>query len=353
MFKRFQLCLMAMTVYAGSLLANSHPNPGQWQLSADYVLLRPTLGDEFVFSSNEGSSLDGSGRRNHFDYSSGFRIDAGYAFCDCGREVRLTYTYLDGRRSRRCHGDHLYTTETDLDEHFSDFKGSSHSRHGLNYQDFDIVYAQQIYNCCGLDFYVRIGLEAAYIRFHPHHFHHSEPISATIENAKGEKEVVVAEEGRSGRRSKHHRTWGVGPQIGFAFDWDLWSCYSSCMPGNLSLNVVTSGGLLASQHNRHHHSHSGEIEDNNEAKFGSELSSCRNHDQEWRVVPAFHTKIGLGYQTSCSCGDVGLEVGYEFNSYLSAIHQRHHTGHHHRASGIHHFEDFHVHGLYVSANVRF
>lgn len=359
MLKRFQLCLMAITCCAGSLLANSHPNPGQWQISADYLLLKPSVGDTFfVLDADESITderlLSGTRKNNDFDYHSGFRVGGVYAFCECGREIRVSYTYLDARHHRELEsdsheGNRLWagTGSNEFTNFFENYLGEAESRNNINYQDFDIVFAQQVYNCCGLDFYVRVGLETAYISNGERY--EFESISSVVDG----NTTTVTE--RFGDIKRHSKTWGIGPQIGFGFDYDLYTCCSSCMPGTLSINVLSTAGLLANQFRVRNHEDIDQVVTTTAGTAVTVVETDPVHrdipnQHNWRVIPAFHTKIGLNYQSNCSCGEFGLEIGYEFNSFINSISR---PSHFEGANGFNRYDDFHAHGLYVSANVRF
>jgi len=329
MLKFFQLCSIVTVLGFGSLFANSHPAPGHLEVSADFIYLKPSVDDSyFVIKSPTGVSLPfflaGERINNDFDFEPGFRVGGAYALCDCNREFQIYYTRLDSNQHKLVSGEFLYATTgcAACAEQFFNYTGTASSKLDCLYQRVDANYAQQVFNCCGLDLYVQLGLEYADIHF-----------TETFQYIRTVPETGLPTEG-----TVHHnlKTWGVGPQLGFALDYDLYQCATSYLPGTLSLNIVSSGSLLVG-----------------ETKFHlTDRNLDINNKDTWRVVPALHAKIGLNYETCISCYSTSLEIGYEFNSYFRSL-TRVAAPDPNSVVSYNNFNNFDTQGLYVSAIMRF
>lgn len=325
MYKLFRFCTFLMTLSLGSLFANSHPAPGEWELSADYLFLKPTFDDTYFVIKSPQTTTFPNGRRenNDFDFESGFRVGAKYALCDCASEAEISYTWLGASEKKVVSGDFLWGTigRADFASAFENYTGSAGSKLHLLYQRLDALYSQEIYNCCGLDFYLQFGLETAYLRLNEQYEY-----------------LNVTTLGEIDQRSK---TWGVGPQLGIALDYELCEC-TCFLPGTLSLNVVSSGSILASETST------------NERNILAGTSLLNVSDRNtWRTIPAFHSRVGLNYDVPYSCFDINFEIGYEFSSYLRALSRVSFPDDVADGLASTNYYNFDVQGLYVSASVRF
>lgn len=324
MLKHFRLCTALFALSAGTLMANNHPSPGSWGITGEYLYLRPSVDEtNFVISSPTTSEFP-TGKREHndFQFHSGYRVGGAYGFCECPSELQIEYTHLSAKDSKTVNGDFLWGTlgHANFASNFENFAGSASSRLNVLYQRVDANYAQSVFNCCGLDLYAQFGLEYASLRFREH-FAYQSTILGTIH-----------------QRSK---MWGIGPQLGFEFDYELYQ-FTDCLPGSLSLNVLSTGSLLVSKTRAREHNVLGE----------TTFLDVHDHHTK-RIIPALHTRIGLNYSTCISGFGALLEVGYEFSSYFRALSRT--TFPDDVATGLSstNYYNFDIQGLYVDAMITF
>lgn len=107
-----------------------------------------------------------------------------------------------------------------------------------------------------------------------------------------------------GQKSK---IWGIGPQLGIEVDYNFWRLPCQC-PGSFSLVASTSGSILASKAHQ---------------QFTSVVNAVLIQDVDdedtWRLIPAWHARLGVNYQACIFYYRASLEVGYEFHTYLRSF----------------------------------
>lgn len=326
--QKFFRFLSLSFLLGGSLLAYTHPCPGGWAFDAEYLLLFPTVDDTyFVFDSPVTTDFpNGTRENNDFDFQSGFRVGGAYAFCDCGLEVQGYYTRLRATESKTVSGSHLWATigRPDLVSNFEDYAGSASSDLDLLYQRADGFFAKKIFCCCGWDFYVEGGIEYAFIR-----------LREEIGYRNDEEDVGVI--------FQKSRTWGIGPQFGFELDYAICQC-SFCCPGTLSLVGASSGSILSSK-----------TQDKAQNLLNDEFADGVNFEDRhtWRLIPAWHARVGLNYAMCFSCLNASLEVGYEFNTYIRALSRVEFPDDTADGLSFTNYINFDIQGLYVAANITF
>ena len=330
MFKKLSLFAFAVAATAGvALSANLGgilDQGGQFRVFGQYLYLLPSIDDSsFVIDSPITTTFpNGKRKHNDVDFHSGFRVGGGYTFCGCSSEVNVAYTQLQFTEKRNIAGDFLWATvgRPDLTSSFENYAGVASSRLKFLYERFDGLFSQEIINnCCGLNVAVQFGIEAAQLRLKERYVYDSETNLGIVH--------------------QYSRAKGVGPQIGFAFDYELYT-FCGCMPGKLSLNVLSSASLLAA---------------NNRTKVSNVLNdedvlSVKN-SKSWRVIPALHASIGLNYDLKVASYDTAIEVGYEFSSYLRGLTRLSFPDDVADALSNNYYDNFDVQGLYVSASFRF
>jgi hypothetical protein len=336
MLKFFKNSMLLLALSAGSLaFAGHHPAPGQYAVSADFLFLKPSVDDTYFVLKGAAGNANPNGQRanNDFDFEPGFRVGAVYALCDCNQAIEAHYSYLDANQNRTITGTGLWATvgHADLVSQFENFAGSASSRNHTLYQNADLSLSQQVYCSPCLDSYVKFGLEYAYFNFHEHH--------AFINAATAPPATL-------GEVARKSRAWGIGPQVGFDVDYDLYqNCY--CLPGTLSLCFGGSGGILAAESNT-------TVFSRTTAVGGAQTTQVSSGDETtWRLIPALHARVGLNYSTSFGCYDAAFGVGYEFTSYIRGVSRS--IWPDDIADGFAHtsYYNYDLQGLYVSAQVAF
>jgi len=333
MFKKLSLYASLAVLSIGSLAAaNYDPSNGQWRVIGEYLYWAPSVDDTyFVIDSPETTSFpNGKRKSNDLNFHSGYRVGGDYLFCDCNRAIQVTYTNLNFKQNKTVTGDYLWATNgpVTLTGYFSDYSGSAKSHIKFEYQNLDAFYAQQLFECCGLDFGVQLGLEA-------------------VELKLNETDTYIGPV-ETGLVHQHSKTNGIGPKIGFSVGYNLFESTDCDCASRLSLNFLTAGSLLASDTKAHI-----DAEVNTDGTSTSVLDVSNKKD--WRVIPALHARVGLNYDMVFSCVEASLEVGYEFTSFLRGLTR---TSFPDRLIGVSgmsfsNFYNFDMQGLYVSGNVTF
>lgn len=321
------LCSALVVFSTGSLCANIHPAPGSFGVTGEYLYLLPTFDDTYFVTKSGATSTFPTGERHHndFNFNSGYRITGVYAFCgcECPRELIVSWAQLDAKQSKTVSGSFLWGTlgRADFASSFENYAGTAKSTLKADYDRLDGFFSQQVYNCCDLDIRLLGGFEYADLQL---------------------KEKYTYVNGQTvGTIHQKAKTWGIGPELGASFNYQICQ-FTDCLPGTLSLNVVTTGSLLVSE---------SKTKDNN-VLAGADVLSV--HDEKtWRVVPALHTRVGLNYDTCVCAYDTSVEVGYEFNSYYRG--QARTVYPDDVADGLcqTQYYNFDVQGMYVAVSVGF
>ncbi len=330
MFKLLRWCSVLTILSAGSLLATNHPCPGNWGVSVDFLYLKPSVDDTYfvIQSPTTSTAPNGTRKNNDFHFHPGFRIGGVYEFCECNQELQVYYTRLSCKQSKTLSGSffwptagHPFRTGDGIDP-FNDYTGTASSSVQTLYQRVDANFAQQTLCCCGLDVYLQLGLEYAYLHLN-------------------ETDTYAITDNVTSNVYQKSRAWGIGPQLGTSIEYQLCEC-EDYLPGKLSFTGLASGSLLASQSNG-----------STRQTVGVASSLSVSDPNTWRIIPALHARVGLNYATTISCYDANLEIGYEFNTYLKGLGRAVFLDSTALGSSTSQYRDYDVQGLYISAAMQF
>lgn len=316
----------------GTVHADNHPAPGKFGVTAEFLYFMPSIDDTyFAFAGTRPTVVTDpqvTRLNNDFNYKPGYRVGAVYAFCACERSVEATYTHLNGSQNRTVTGTVLSGTlgSADFLSQFENFSGSATSNLNAKYDRVDGLFSQSIFDCCKTNIHVLIGLEWANLRMN--------------ENYTYSAATLV------GINNLSSRTWGVGPEFGFEIDYGLYEC-QGCLPGALSLVVKSTGSLLSSETKTTVSTFT------TPAQGAVAVYSNLNDEKGWRVIPALHTRIGLGFTTTICRMASSLEIGYEYSSYIRGYARTTQPDDVADALYITNYNNYDLQGLYVSASVSF
>ncbi len=334
----FRILSTMFCILATSFVAATHPAPGQWGVTGQYLYLQPSVDDTyFVIESRTpppGDTFEpiliGEAKSNQFNFASAYRVGVEYAFCECNRGFGIYYTNLDTSHRRRVADNFLTPTRgiEDFELNMLEYRGRAYSKISVDYQSLDLLVNENIYQCCGLDFSVLWGLELTKLHFHQ--FINYLPLSS--------------ENTYSSIVDQRADTRGLGPKIGFEFDYGL-NQYCGCLPGGLKLNLFSTASLLVTRSKARTN-----ISYENEEIFLPFYIDLR---KSTRVIPAFHMGVGLNYSFCGDCYAADIGVGYEFSTYLKSLLTM--TNNSYYGSGLTNIEysDFSAQGLFVSLSVQF
>lgn len=325
MFKRLCLYSTLLAAATGSVFATSHPRPGSWVFDAEYLYLNPSIDDTY-FVLDAPLLAGGTKQNNDFNFHSGFRVGAIWALCECNTELEVYYTYLKSNDKRTVTGPTLTPVIGSplfiADVGVVDGSATSHL-HDL-YQRGDFFVSTGVFPNCCVDFRVLAGVEYAYHRINEYASYTSLGVL-------------------TGTVYHRSRLSGAGPQLGFEVDYPLWTT-CGCYPGTLSLDFISTASLLASR--------SSERSNNTIVAGVSILDVVDRHT--WRVIPAFHARVGLNYATWFDCFGASLEVGYQIDTYVRAVTREQFLATTDIAgAAVTNYYNYSVQGLYVAGNVSF
>lgn len=316
----------------GSAHAHLHPGPGKFGVTAEYLYFMPSFDDTyFVVDSSDAALLVGERLNNDFDYRSGYRIGAAYGFCgSCQRTLEVTYSHLNGSHNRNVAGTDLFATigPADLVSGFESYEGVASASNSIQYNRVDGLFAQSVFDCCGTNVHFLFGLEWASLHLNENYAY----TSATL----------------LGELSQKSRAWGVGPEVGFEVDYAFFECNQGCMPGTVSLIVKSTASLLSARS----YTSIGAVTTTIPGGIVTILDDLTD-ENTWRVIPALHARIGLGFDTNVCGWGSSFEIGYEYSSYIRGFGRA--TLPDDVADGlvITQYNNYDLQGLYVSASVSF
>jgi hypothetical protein len=323
--------LLLFMLSTGSLYAESGTcglGTGSLSLEAAYLYLLPSVDDTyFAIVEPSDGALIGEKQNNDFRFNSAFRVGGSYTFCNCNTAFEVYYSRLHTKTSRTVTADPGTTLGVTIGSapfatFFQTLPGTITSHNRLLYQRLDAFFDQLVWSPGGSELNFIGGLEYAYIRLR--------------ETYNARSFIAVPHFGTSKRREK---TWGIGPQLGLTYDY-LIGQFSLLMPGSLRLTTFGSTSLLVSK---------AKTEALDVLSTGTVLNVPDR--RTWRIVPAFHARLGLNYAACFCCIGASLEVGYEFHSYVRALSRELFTNTFSQA--FTNFLNFDAHGLYVAVDVNF
>lgn len=301
----------------------------RWKLGAEFLYFLPTFDDTYFVLESPDDRTDkrtGTRRNNDFNFRPGFRVGGALELCNCSQgEFQVFYTHLRCSHKKTVRGDFLWATigSTAFAGDFEEYTGTASSNLNFLYQRVDGLYSHPFW--CNNNYKINgfFGLEYANLRLKEHY--------------------EFAEEGSTpGIIRQNARTWGIGPELGFNFDYLICRTPRFCC-GALSLVANSSASLLASKTR---------TSDFNSIATGDIVTDVTDQTT-WRVVPALHARIGLNYAACFSRFTTNFEIGYEFNSYIRGLTRLAFPDDVAPAITYTHYYNFDMQGLYVGLNVEF
>lgn len=272
-----------------------------WAIQEEFLYLQPIFDNTFIQNPNVVGPFPfslgqpGSRKKNKFDYERGYRFSAFYNFQpNCWIDgISLRYTYLPAYHKRKIGKDSSLFSQSSYsfdpiliaDQDFH----SLLAEHNLNYYAGDFFVTRTIIdqNCFKLK--VEPGLHYAWMNYF-------DRVSFSARSPAPFLKATLKE---------NSDTWGVGPQIGFILDYDLFSW--------LSFEGVVNGGLLVA---------SSKVNFKTTAKKTTAplFHPIKAHNRQlWRVLPFWEGRLSTNFLMSLYCYQMELEIGYEYLSYPDFI----------------------------------
>lgn len=327
------------TTYCQPVCETPCYNASKLIVSAELVYLKPTYDQQaYVISSKDANSRgdehfpNGKRHLRDPDFKPGFRVGALYNLC-CPFALEGRFTYLNGSDSNSTSGDFLYIIgfdgegAQDAEDNFYSGTSSAHDRY--KYYAADLTLNRTSLTSCIDNLNFMVGLHYAYIKHKMHNTH-----IGTFDAGAHE----VNDDWRSSSRF-----WGIGPQIGLDYKYNLTD--AQCSYGIFALTTDVRASILCSNTTSTLH-YSGRRTEGTE---GVNM----NNGHQWRVTPAVDAKLGGCYSFTCSCYTALIEAGYEWIWYANAVDDIRSVSPADPGNTIDAFGDLSLQGPYVSLSVGF
>jgi hypothetical protein len=277
MKNKISLLSVFLLFFAPKLFAFGCEEVGSFNVEAEWLYFRPSV-DTQLFSTNGTFGAIGSTNKSLGivpPYHSGWRLGAGYMFCDCQDRLAIRWSQLNTQDAK-----HFFKKEfQSLDIGVSPALFAKDTFQ-FNYYAFEAIYAHSLKK--GRCYFAELiaGIQYAWLGI-------------------DEKVDFISTVGPNQIKQAGH-FWGIGPEFGLDFGINLYR----------SLTFIGSGtgSLLASRvHEKVHIINAGPSIINNTTT------------PIWRIVPTFDFRAGLRYDHPLSCMNFFIEAGYEFISYVRGL----------------------------------
>lgn len=269
--------------------------PGNISVEGEWIYFSPSSETKYfgVLADPTNGVINGQRIANRFDdFHSGYRLATSYSFCNCDRFISVTWTQLKATKSRTVDIDTgLFPTELPAMAFFFDTFSFANQLHKLSYCAIDAILGQKAICTCWFDCDFFVGIHYANLKTKDRY---------TYLNFGGASFLLGNEKSNF---------WGIGPEIGFHTDMQLWHC--------LSLAASVSGSFLAGRP-------CSNISFMTNAPISTNIFATFN-ERAWRLVPYGDIRISAKYEFHLprifSCSGIGgtFEVGYETLAYFNAL----------------------------------
>ena len=346
--KKYLLAASAALLIALPLSASTRPEPGKFGLKGEWIYFYPSIDDSyFALQGTPSPSLGvtlpiGQKFNNNFNFTSGYRVEGIYAFCNCLNDVRVRWTQLcktsHSKTITEDDPDVIYPSELPPSLHIAPYySGTASSDVSTDFYAVEALIGQVFYDCNPFMFEAEAGIHYGHVKY-------SESLS------------YFDTVGNEAYPSFSDCMNGIGPELTLDSDYALYNSECDC-PGTLYFTTSLRGALLVS-HSKANFFTNGQISDSDSPTLYT-LADI-NDEKSWRVVPWWDMRLGLNYTSNFDCFAVSIEAGYEAGCYIKAISKERFCSGTFGLSptggvgySFNEFQDFTYHGPYVSAEVMF
>lgn len=295
-------------------------------IQGEYFYLRPSIDNDYIASPIINAQFPfnlqpaGPGKKNKFDYTSGYRLSAFYFNPNFGRLVQnggLSVTYLQADHSK----------EIDLHSHFSDLQPEVFVRSDqyINYISTDLFITYPIFQLYCLNFSIQPGLHYAVVSFKSH-------VRSSISDDLSSAVVTLKEKSC---------TWGCGPEFGFNLNYQFNDKFF--FVGKLK------GGLLISNATAHLNLDSLETSED----LNSSSLNIDDPHELWKIFPFWETDVGFTVSLMWESYAMEIEIGYKYLTYPNFINRIQFPGIHSSNKPDNLFTNVDFRGPYASFTIDF
>lgn len=330
--KKISYLLLTMLVVS-SLGGITHPSPGKWSLSGEYLCMlnstdQPYFAQEMSLEAGPALLPFGTRFANEQKWHSGYRIEGMYGLCNCFSAIDFRWTHFPSFTEQRTLTDPSVTFDSSYLENIVGLRGVTVPANVIALSDrYDYYSLEGLFQYSVIDnrpitMFFDVGIQYAHIHLKENLF---------IQNTLGS---ILFNSTYLSKRD------AVGLEMGFEFEWLFRTPFS--------LNVRGLGSLLASNKKSQY----------NDLLNASTLFSNSiliKDENYWVVIPAINMRAGINYDRRLCSHVINVEIGYEFIDYFNGIDRifNYFPQNNTQVNSFNEYRDFVLHGLYVHLGLAF
>lgn len=315
---------------------------GNIELAGELLYFIPVIDQtSYVISSNNnraGGEVFPNGKRhcNKFDYKPGFRVEALYDFCNQVNTADVRFVYFNAGHSDSTTGDFLFDTigypgDGAQAPEDTTYNGTAKIRDQFRYYAVDATLNRICVDSCVDSLTFLFGLQYANLQYKKH-------FNSVGSFADGSTQINL-----SNTLKCHSRFWGIGPELGVDYRYNLSDATSRF--GTIALKGNARAAVLCGK------SHT-DLHYNTSRTVGTAGVNLRN-DNKWQVVPTVDARLGAIYQP-CACSvNTWIEFGYEWIWLQNGVNTINNYDVAYAGETNDLFNTFGLHGPYLRINVAF
>ena len=281
----------------------------------------------YAFSSSDYFSILGKRVANDQSWHYGYRIEAGYTFCDCLNDITLRWTRFPNFSERDTvqGSPYIISILNAADDSNFGQTGEATIRDEYGSYLLDLLFSRKVINCRPFMLSLQGGFQYGYLSF-------KEEITYPTSSSR-----TLFIESRS-------RMKGVGPEFGVEVSYGFWSCFD--------FRGRVNSSWLVGELTKH-------IQDINS---GTGIRTKVDNDRYWRLFPTTDVRFGLGFSGSginlrnLGCGrclKIDLEIGYELIAFHKAMERILFMDDVNEGSSFNEELTFTLNGPYIHAGIQF
>lgn len=296
--RRFLLFLLSLLSTVSAARASVTPTEGQLTLNCEWIFLKPVLDvPHYAVTTNVADAPNaqrGQAIKNDATFKPGYRMMGHYCLPDSTNSVSFRGAFLDTFFYDTVYGERVLSQVESVSTGVYDVGQANTS---IKHFSLDALLGQQFVSTPRLYIEGKVGVQYSAVLSRENFFF-------VNTNVPGRKEVKY-----------HSRLWGIGPEIEFNMDYELYRGISLCSKA--------SGGLLVGKTH-----YNGKVRCTNTDKnycYGDKerviLDVAMEMQPVYRVIPEWALRLGMNYSRCIAFMNINLECGYEGIGYIKALPQ--------------------------------
>ncbi len=263
-------------------------NNPSWSASVEFLYMFPSMDQPYFVIDSISSEPNGERFSNNQPLHPGYRAELAYLFCNQVNDVRLRWTHFPTFCDEKTKsGNELFPVMFHPINPSGGVNGTISIEDCFDFYFLDLVFSQRAL-CCGPFLFDLVGgLRWGYLDLR--------------------EQVVLQSTGMTRDVKVHSQFWGVGPDIGFDFEYNL--CYGLALHGKADVALLVS---------------------RREASYSdSESFVYAKNEPYCAVVPTSDIRLGINYNKELNfrclaalptgCGWLNFEIGYEIITFYKGL----------------------------------